>query len=144
MDSVKLYLLQIIRCSDHMSKIASHKIDVLVKSTYIAEHSTPSEGRFVFAYTINIQNQGNIAAKLITRHWVITDADGNEQEVFGEGVVGEQPLLQPGENFEYTSGTVLDTPIGCMHGHYQMVDSDGHAFQTQIPAFTLSQPGQLH
>ena len=127
-----------------MSKAPSHKIDVTAKSTYVAEHSAPSEGRFVFAYTIKIHNQGDIAAKLITRHWVITDADGKEQEVFGEGVVGEQPLLQPGENFEYTSGTVLDTPVGCMHGHYQMVAEDGMSFKTTIPAFTLSCPNMLN
>ena len=127
-----------------MPKAPSHKIDVMVKSAYIAEHSSPSEGRFVFAYTINIHNQGSIAAKLITRHWVITDADGKEQEVFGEGVVGEQPLLQPGENFEYTSGTVLDTPVGCMQGHYQMVAENGASFKTPIPAFTLSCPNMLN
>ena len=127
-----------------MPKAASNKIDVIVKSTYIAEHSSPSDDRFVFAYTVKIQNHGSSAAKLITRHWVITDADGNEQEVFGEGVVGEQPLLQPGKEFEYTSGTVLTTPIGCMHGHYQMVAENGTPFQTLIPAFTLSRPNMLN
>lgn len=127
-----------------MSKESSHKIDVLVKSRYIEEHSSPSDDRFVFSYTIKIQNRGNSAAKLITRHWLITDADGNEQEVFGEGVVGEQPLLQPGEEFEYTSGTVLDTPVGYMRGHYQMVSENGTSFETPIPAFTLSHPNMLH
>lgn len=127
-----------------MQKKPPHKISVAVKTSYIEEHSAPHEGRFVFSYTICIQNSGEIAAKLMTRHWVITDSDGNEQEVFGEGVVGEQPFLQPGEQFEYTSGTVLDTPIGCMHGHYQMVAEDGTQFKTDIPAFTLAQPNQLH
>ncbi len=127
-----------------MTKAAAHKIDVNVKTAYVEEHSSPDDGRFVFSYTIQILNSGNIAAKLMTRHWVITDADGNEKEVFGEGVVGEQPFLRPGETFEYTSGTVLETPIGCMHGHYQMVGDDGLAFQATIPAFTLSLPNQLH
>jgi len=127
-----------------MPKKPSHKISVAVKTSYVEEHSVPHEGRFVFAYTIRIQNSGETAAKLMTRHWVITDSDGNKQEVFGEGVVGEQPFLKPGEQFEYTSGTVLDTPVGCMHGHYQMLGEDGTSFKTDIPAFTLAQPNQLH
>ncbi len=127
-----------------MPKELAHKINVEVKSAYIGEHSIPTEGHFVFSYTICIQNRGSVAARLITRHWVITDADGNEQEVFGEGVVGKQPYLRPGEQFEYTSGTVLETPVGYMQGHYQMISEDGTPFKTLITPFTLSQPNQLH
>jgi ApaG protein len=127
-----------------MPNQSPYNITVNVKTTYIAEQSDPTEDRYVFAYTINIENQGKVPAKLMTRHWVITDADGNEQEVFGEGVVGEQPYLKPGDHFEYTSGTILDTPLGCMRGHYQLVSDDGTAFEATIPTFTLSQPNILH
>jgi ApaG protein len=98
----------------------------------------------VFSYTITISNTGKLAAKLLTRHWVITDANGEVQEVHGEGVVGEQPYLRPGESFEYTSGTVMDTPVGSMEGSYQMVTDDGSAFDARIPVFTLSMPNALH
>ncbi len=127
-----------------MPKEPLHKIDVKTKSAYISEHSTPTEGHFAFSYTVCIQNHGSMAARVITRHWVITDIDGNQQEVFGEGVVGKQPLLRPGEQFEYTSGTVLNTPIGYMTGHYQMMSEDGALFKAEIAPFTLSQPHQLH
>lgn len=127
-----------------MPKESPYKINVEVKSRYIDEHSVPTEGRFVFSYTICIQNHSDVAAKLMTRHWIITDADGNEQEIFGEGVVGEQPFLRPGEKFEYTSGAVLDTPVGCMRGHYQMVSENGTPFKALITPFTLSQPNQLN
>ncbi len=127
-----------------MPKEHTNRIYIKAISHYIKEHSMPSEKRYVFSYTISIKNTGDSAAQLITRHWVITDASGNEHEVFGEGVIGEQPLLQPGQHFEYTSATVLETPVGYMCGHYQMVNIDGVAFQADIPAFTLSQPNQLH
>ena len=119
-------------------------IEVDVETNYIKEQSSPENDRFVFSYTITIRNTGNMAAKLLTRHWIINDANGNVQEVHGEGVVGEQPYLRPGESFEYTSGTVIETPVGSMEGSYQMVTDNGQAFDADIPPFTLSQPNALH
>ena len=119
-------------------------IDVDVITQYIEDQSSPEENRFVFSYTITIRNTGALAAKLLTRHWIINDANGNVQEVHGEGVVGEQPYLRPEESFEYTSGTVIETPVGSMEGSYQMVTDDGLAFDANIPAFTLSLPNALH
>ena len=119
-------------------------IDVDVTTQYIEDQSSPEENRFVFSYTITIRNTGSLAAKLLTRHWIINDANGNVQEVHGEGVVGEQPYLLPNESFEYTSGTVIETPVGSMEGSYQMITDDGFAFDANIPAFTLSQPNALH
>ena len=119
-------------------------INVDVTTQYIEEQSSPEENRFVFSYTITIHNTGSLAAKLLTRHWIINDANGNVQEVHGEGVVGEQPYLRPDDSFEYTSGTVIETPVGSMEGSYQMVTDDGFAFDANIPAFTLSQPNALH
>ncbi len=119
-------------------------IDVDVRTQYIEDQSSPEENRFVFSYTITIRNTGKLAAKLLTRHWIINDANGNVQEVHGEGVVGEQPYLQPDESFEYTSGTVIETPVGSMEGSYQMITDDGLAFDASIPAFTLSLPNALH
>ncbi len=119
-------------------------IDVGVTTQYIEDQSSPEENRFVFSYTITIRNTGSLAAKLLTRHWIINDANGNVQEVHGEGVVGEQPYLLPNESFEYTSGTVIETPVGSMEGSYQMITDDGFAFDANIPAFTLSQPNALH
>ena len=119
-------------------------IEVGVETNYIKEQSAPEENRYVFAYTVTIHNAGKIAAKLLTRHWIINDANGNVQEVHGEGVVGEQPYLIPGDSFEYTSGTVLETPVGSMQGSYQMVTDNGLAFDAEIPAFTLSLPHTLH
>jgi ApaG protein len=98
----------------------------------------------VFSYTITIRNEGEIPAKLMTRHWVITDADGQVREVRGDGVVGEQPYLLPGQGFRYSSGAVLETPVGAMHGSYQMVGDDGAHFDAPIPAFRLAIPGMLH
>lgn len=121
-----------------------YQIDVNVKTKYIEEQSDAINNRYVFAYTINITNNGDIAAKLISRHWIITDATGNVQEVKGMGVVGEQPYLQPGESFEYTSGTVMETPVGSMEGSYQLVADDDTEFEAQIPAFSLSTPHALH
>ena len=127
-----------------MSENNPYDIKVNVKTTYIPEQSDPDTDRYVFAYTITIHNEGSIAAKLLTRHWIINDANGNVQEVHGEGVVGEQPYLSPGESFQYTSGTVIETPVGSMEGSYQMLAEDGTPFDAQIPAFTLSLPNKLH
>ena len=123
---------------------STHDIRIDVTTHYIPEQSDPAEHRYVFAYSINITNTGSVAAKLLSRHWIITNADGVRQEVRGEGVVGEQPYLKPGSNFEYTSGTVLETPVGSMHGSYQMLADDGQTFEAPIPAFTLSMPHALH
>ncbi|MGD8785164.1 MAG: Co2+/Mg2+ efflux protein ApaG [Thioalkalispiraceae bacterium] len=127
-----------------MSEIPAYNTTVSVETCYIPEQSDPDNDRFAFAYTITIKNEGSIPAKLLSRHWIITDADGNEQEVRGEGVVGEQPHLQPGEEFEYTSGTLLDTPVGSMQGSYQMLADDGEEFECPIAPFTLSMPHKLH
>jgi ApaG protein len=121
-----------------------YDITVAVKSTYLAEHSDPARRQYVFAYTITITNTGEVAAQLISRHWIITDSEQQVQEVKGLGVVGQQPLLQPGESFEYTSGTSLTTAVGTMRGTYQMVAGDGKTFDAQIPLFTLSMPRVLH
>ena len=121
-----------------------YQIDIEVETHYIEEQSLPDEDRYVFAYTITIRNNGTIAAKLLNRHWVITDGDGRTQEVRGEGVVGEQPHIDPGDYFRYTSGTVLDTPVGTMQGSYQMLADDGNEFEAIIPIFTLSPPHSLH
>lgn len=111
---------------------------------YIDTQSSPDEKRFVFAYTINIRNEGSIAAKLLSRHWLITDANGKVQEVKGEGVVGEQPYIQPGEEFRYTSGAIIETQVGVMQGKYHMLADDGVYFDAEIPRFTLSVPRVLH
>jgi ApaG protein len=117
---------------------------VEVQTKYILDQSEPGESRYVFSYTITIENHGEIPAKLLSRHWYITDADGNVQEVEGDGVVGEQPLLNPGDGFRYTSGTVLKTPLGSMHGTYHMLADDGTEFDTPIAPFTLAVPNTLH
>jgi ApaG protein len=119
-------------------------INVQVETDYMESQSQPEQQRFVFSYTVTISNQGQIPARLMNRHWIITDANGKVQEVRGEGVVGEQPHLKPGETFRYTSGTVLDTPVGSMHGSYDMVDGLGNHFDALIPAFSLARPGSLH
>ena len=121
-----------------------HRIRVEVETSYLDEQSDPHEHRYVFAYTITIRNDGPTPARLLTRHWVITDANGKVQEVRGDGVVGEQPVLEPGESFEYTSGASLNTPVGTMRGSYQMVSADGREFDVPIPSFTLSVPRTLH
>jgi len=122
------------------------KIEITVSSLaqYVPEQSDEENNRFVFAYTITIRNTGTVAAQLISRHWVITDARGQVQEVRGLGVVGAQPLLKPGESFEYTSGTALATAAGTMRGSYQMVAEDGTPFEAPIPEFTLAVPRVLH
>ncbi|MDT8281925.1 MAG: Co2+/Mg2+ efflux protein ApaG [Gammaproteobacteria bacterium] len=121
-----------------------NKIDIQVKPAYIAEQSDPANGQYAFSYTVTIRNIGSIAARLLTRHWVITDGDGIIQEVKGDGVIGEQPRLQPGEGFQYTSGTYMNTPFGTMHGSYQMLADTGEKFDADIPAFQLSVPNTLH
>jgi len=110
----------------------------------MAEHSEPDEDRYVFAYTITLVNKGSVSAKLLSRRWIITDADNRTEEVEGEGVVGEQPTLKPGEGFRYTSGAVIETPVGTMHGSYRMLAEDGQTFDTDIPEFVLSAPRVLH
>jgi len=127
-----------------MTQEPEHNIEIDVKTAYVEEQSQPEEDRYVFAYTITIRNSGSQPAKLLSRHWIITDGDGKEQEVRGTGVVGEQPHLAPGEEFQYTSGTVLETPVGSMHGSYRMVGDDGNEFDTEIPPFTLTTPRTLH
>jgi ApaG protein len=121
----------------------SHKIRVDVQTSYLDEQSDPDERRYVFSYTITIRNEGRVPARLLTRHWVITDANGKVQEVRGDGVVGEQPHLQPGQGFRYSSGAVLETPLGFMQGSYEMLGDDGRRFDAPIPAFRLAMPGIL-
>ena len=127
-----------------MSEIDNAQIDINVVTDYIAEQSDPTVDRYVFAYTITINNSGEIPAKLLNRHWLITDANGKVQEVRGEGVVGEQPHLNPGEFFEYTSGAVLETPVGIMEGEYEMVTDEGDTFLAPINRFSLAIPRTLH
>ena len=127
-----------------MAQTKQYDISVAAKSTYLAEQSDPQHGQYVFAYTITITNTGKIAAQLISRHWIITDSDNHVQEVRGPGVVGEQPMLQPGDSFEYTSGASLATSVGTMRGSYQMVAADGHTFDADIAPFTLAVPRVLH
>jgi ApaG protein len=121
-----------------------YEIDIEVETSYMADHSEPDKDRYVFAYTITLVNRGSISAKLLTRRWIITDADNRIEEVEGEGVVGEQPTLKPGEGFRYTSGTVIETPVATMHGTYKMLAEDGNTFDTDIPQFVLSAPRVLH
>jgi ApaG protein len=127
-----------------MAKEKLYEIKVSAQTQYLAEQSDETAGRYVFAYTITLHNTGSVAAQLISRHWIITDAEGLVQEVRGLGVVGAQPLLQPGESYEYTSGASIATAVGTMKGSYQMVASDGKRFEAPIPQFTLSVPRVLH
>ena len=122
---------------------APHKIRIDVETSYLHEQSEPREQRYVFSYTITIRNEGGLSATLLTRHWIITDANGGVKEVRGEGVVGEQPRLEPGQGFRYSSGAVLETPVGTMQGSYQMVDGEGRRFDAPIPLFRLAMPGIL-
>jgi ApaG protein len=119
-------------------------IRVEVRTTFLPEQSAPQEQRYVFSYTITIRNEGQVAARLMTRHWIITDANGKVQEVRGSGVVGEQPYLKPGQGFRYSSGAVLETPVGAMQGSYQMVADDGDQFDAPVPPFRLAIPGVLN
>lgn len=124
--------------------MAAYEFTVSVRTQYLAEQSDPDHAHYVFAYTITIKNTGQVAAQLISRHWVIVDANNRIDEVRGLGVVGQQPLLQPNEQFEYTSGTVLATPQGSMAGSYFCVAEDGEQFEAKIPEFVLSLPRTLH
>jgi len=127
-----------------MAESKKYEIRVEVETQYLADQSAPGENRYTFAYTITISNIGSVAAQLISRHWIITDADNQVQEVRGLGVVGHQPLLQPGQSFEYTSGCMLTTPVGSMRGSYQMTAEDGIQFEASIAEFVLSMPRVLH
>ncbi|MGD9296042.1 MAG: Co2+/Mg2+ efflux protein ApaG [Chromatiales bacterium] len=123
---------------------SEHDISIQVETAYIEAQSTPEENQYAFSYTITIHNTGGEPAKLLRRHWVITDANGKVEEVSGEGVVGEQPYLKPGEAFRYTSGAMLDTPVGSMEGEYEMIDDEGREFLAPIPPFSLAVPNKLH
>jgi len=132
------------RSVDPMAQEKRYQIAVSAKTRYLAEQSDEAAGRYVFAYTITIRNAGSVTAQLISRHWIITDAQGLVQEVRGMGVVGAQPVLRPGQSHEYSSGTAIATPVGIMRGSYQMVAEDGTRFDADIPEFTLSVPRVLH
>jgi len=125
-------------------EFSNYRFDIDVVARYLDEQSDPARERFVFAYTVQIRNAGDVAAQLLERHWVITDGNGKVEEVRGEGVVGEQPHLQPGEHFQYTSGAVLETDLGVMQGQYTLQADDGTRFDAPIPPFTLSVPRTLH
>ena len=127
-----------------MPNANKYRIEVQPVAQFIPDQSDPEENRYLFAYTITIRNVGEVPAQLISRHWIITDAHNEVQEVRGLGVVGHQPLLKPGEAFEYNSGCVLATPIGTMKGTYQMVGEDGTRFDAEIPEFVLAIPQVLH
>ena len=127
-----------------MEQAPDYRIEIAIQSVYIDDESEPDDNKYVFAYTVTIRNVGTVPAQLLTRHWTITDADGKVQEVRGEGVVGEQPRLVPGEDFQYTSAALIETPVGTMGGSYQMVADDGVSFDAEIPLFRLSIPNILH
>jgi ApaG protein len=127
-----------------MTQDRKYEITVAVETKYLSDQSDEPAGRYVFAYTITLRNTGTVRAQLISRHWVITDANNHVQEVKGLGVVGEQPLLAPGESYQYSSGTAIGTVVGTMRGTYQMVADDGTRFDASIPEFTLSIPRTLH
>lgn len=121
-----------------------HRIRVDVVTSYLSDQSKPEEQHYAFSYTITIRNEGQVPARLLSRHWLITDANGKVKEVHGEGVVGEQPYLLPGQGFRYSSGALLETPVGAMQGSYQMLADDGSLFDVPIAPFTLARPGTLH
>lgn len=127
-----------------MSASEKYLIRVEAIAEYVAEQSEPDDDRYVFAYHITVTNTGTLPAQLISRHWIITDGNGKQQEVRGMGVIGEQPVLAPGEQFRYTSGTSIPTPVGTMQGSYQMVAEDGYRFDAEIPPFMLAMPRVLH
>lgn len=127
-----------------MEDSSHYRIQVSVQVRYLADQSNESDNRHVFAYTITLTNEGEYAVQLLSRHWIIKDANNHVQEVKGKGVVGEQPVIKPGESFEYTSGTVLATQVGTMSGSYQMQVVDGGEFSVPIPQFVLSVPRVLH
>jgi ApaG protein len=124
--------------------MATYDLSVTVRTKYLPEQSKPDRDEYLFSYTITIKNTGEVPAQVISRHWVITDANNRVQEVSGLGVVGHQPLLKPGQEFEYSSGTPLDTPQGSMKGEYFCVAEDGHRFEVKIPEFVLTLPSMLH
>lgn len=121
-----------------------YEITVATTASYLADRSDPGKHQFVFSYTITITNTGDVPAQLLSRHWIITDADHKVQEIRGLGVVGQQPHIKPGESFEYTSGASIPTSVGTMRGTYEMRGEDGHTFDAAIPPFTLSVPRTLH
>ena len=127
-----------------MQSMKEHSLAIAIQTRYIEEQSNPDKDRYAFSYTITIENDGEVSAKLLNRHWLITDANGKTQEVRGEGVVGEQPQLAPGESYQYTSGTILETPVGSMEGEYEMIDDQGRLFLAPIPPFSLSIPHLIH
>ena len=127
-----------------MAESKKYQIIVSAYPQYVADQSDPERDHYLFAYTIRITNSGTVAAQLISRHWIITDGELRVEEVGGLGVVGEQPLIRPGETYEYASGCQLETPVGTMRGNYQMVAEDGTSFEAEIPEFTLSIPRVLH
>jgi ApaG protein len=127
-----------------VSTAVTEGIRVTVKSAFRPDRSTPAQGRYLFTYTVRIANEGNRPAKLVSRHWIITDASGRREEVVGDGVVGQQPHLQAGEQFEYTSFCVLETPLGSMRGTYRMLRDDGSSFDAEIAPFSLVIPGSLN
>ena len=127
-----------------MTEKPSYTIDVQVQTRFVPDQSKPGDNRYVFAYTITLRNAGAMPARLLARRWMITDSNGKVEEVSGESVVGEQPCMRPGDDFEYTSGAVLETPVGTMGGSYQMLADDGTEFEAPIPTFTLSIPRTLH
>jgi len=124
--------------------MSRYRFSVQVQPRYLEEQSDPEEDRYLFAYTVTIRNTGEVTAQLVSRHWIITDSGGQIEEVRGPGVVGEQPVLKPGQSFQYTSGCPLSTPVGSMHGSYQCIAEDGTAFETPIAEFVLSVPRRLH
>jgi ApaG protein len=127
-----------------MKPDTTHRVDVQVRTEFLPGQSDPAGGRYAFAYHITMQNTGRVSAQLMTRHWIITDGNQRVQEVHGDGVIGKKPRLAPGEHFSYTSGTVLATPVGAMHGSFQMVGDDGLRFEAPVMPFTLAVPGVLN
>lgn len=127
-----------------MENNSTSKVQIVAQVKYLAEQSDEADNRFVFSYTITLTNNGHSTVQLLSRHWIITDGNNQIQEVRGQGVVGEQPVIKPGQSFGYTSGTVLSTPVGTMTGSYQMVNEDGTKFEAPIPQFVLSVPRVLH
>ncbi len=127
-----------------MNTPQKHQIQVEVESTFVPDQSAPEKEHYVFAYTIIISNHGSVPAKLLNRHWVITDANGNVEEVKGKGVVGQQPHIQPGEHYQYSSGAILKTPVGAMEGDYEMIDDQGERFLATIPVFSLQKPNSIN
>lgn len=127
-----------------MTDRGRYAVEIEVEAVYLPTQSNPTENRYAFAYTVDIHNTGAVDVQLLSRHWIITDAEGSVREVHGEGVVGQQPRIAPGESFHYTSGTVLETPVGTMHGSYRMQASDGVEFDAMIKAFRLADPRSVH